>query len=308
MDAFSGISDLSDNASIPEGPSITSQISDSITQSSINPTGYLASIVQRGMSLCKARRSLEEDILRGLESREKQYLDVVEGATASLAMARRDAVDSVARLKDASGEIISITLPWLRGVERGVHGGEKNSPSLTPSPLPITDILALLVTPCPTSIPLLPVPVVVSPILSLLISFFSTMLHDGGRFSHIRCVSLSGICIHFPTTWSPRLRIHSKYQLASFRRCFPDSYKRPSDSYQIACHYPDISNTIPTLRVKDEYREEYQGGGSQSAQHAMAGSILNLQFPLALTEPSLCTTAFQANLREFINSYSQWKK
>ena len=136
-DAFSVISDPSDKSPIPEEPSDVTSCDDSVTQVNTNPTAYLASLVEHGISLCEARRSLEEEVLKRLETKEKSYLDAVEGAKSSLAMTRRDAVDIVERLKVASGDIISIILPWHNEAEKEVYDPERkpHAPTASPSTL-----------------------------------------------------------------------------------------------------------------------------------------------------------------------------
>ena len=138
VDAFSVISDLSDKSPILEEPSDATPCDDSVTQVSTNPTAYLASLVEHSISLCEARRSLEEEILKSLETKEKSYLDAVESAKSSLAMTRRDAVDIVKRLKVASGDIISIILPWHNEAEQEVYDPEKKprAPTASSSAMP----------------------------------------------------------------------------------------------------------------------------------------------------------------------------
>ena len=137
VDAISVISDPSDKSPIPEEPSDATPCDDSVTQVNANPTASLASLVEHSISLCEARRSLEEEILKSLETKEKSYLDAVESAKSSLAMTRRDAVDIVERLKVASGDIINIILLWHNEVEREVYDPEKkpHAPTASPSTL-----------------------------------------------------------------------------------------------------------------------------------------------------------------------------
>jgi hypothetical protein len=158
MDAFSVISYCSNKASTPQGP-ITIPCGDSVTQASNNPTGYLAFIVERAINLCETRRSMEEVILKRLERQEELCLDGIKNAKNSLTMTRRNAVDTVKRLKDASGGTIDITLPCLDGVESDIYGVEKKSPCLTP----ITVTPAPLVPPCPVEVPSPPVSIIASP-------------------------------------------------------------------------------------------------------------------------------------------------
>ena len=161
VDAFSVISDLSETMSIPEEPSVTDPCDQYDTQASTSPTNPLASIVERGLGLCEARRSLYEEILKDLEEREKLYLDAVESAKSSLAMTRRKAIDLVTRLKGASGGIIGITLPWQHGIEKEAYSVEKKSPGPTPSPVtvrPVTPVPA-----CPALVLSQPVPAIVAP-------------------------------------------------------------------------------------------------------------------------------------------------
>ena len=131
MDSFSVIL-----ASTPEGSPITSLGGHPFTQFSSNPISYLALIVERGINLCETRRSLEEGILKDLERREKFCLDTLESSRVQLAMTRRNAVDIAARLKAASGGIVSVTLPWLDGVESGAYDSEKKSRCPTPIAAP----------------------------------------------------------------------------------------------------------------------------------------------------------------------------
>ena len=131
MDSFSVIS-----ASTPEGSPITGIGGHPSTQFSNNLISYLAFLVERGINLCETRRSLEEGILKGLERQEKFYLDAVESSKVQLAMTRRNAVDIAARLKGASGGVVSVTLPWLDGVETRVYDYEQKSHCPTPIPAP----------------------------------------------------------------------------------------------------------------------------------------------------------------------------
>jgi hypothetical protein len=159
MDSFSVISYSSNKASIPEGPPISNPCGDSVTQASNNPTSYLAFIVEHTINLCETRRSMEDVILKGLERHENLCLDAIKSAKNSLTMTRRNAVDTVKRLKDASGGTIDITFPWLDGVESGAYGAEKKSPC----PAPITVTPAPLVPACPVQVPPPPVPVIAVP-------------------------------------------------------------------------------------------------------------------------------------------------
>ena len=136
-DALSVISDLSDESPILEEPSDVTPCDDSVTHVNTNPTAYLASLIEHGISLCQARRSLEEEILKSLETKEKSYLDALESAKSSLAMTRRHTVDIVKHLKVASGDIISIILPWHNEVEKEVYDPEKkpHAPTASPSTL-----------------------------------------------------------------------------------------------------------------------------------------------------------------------------
>ena len=131
IDAFSVIS-----ASTPEGPPIKGLCGHPPTQSSNSPISHLAFLVERGINLCETRRSLEEGILKGLERHEKFCLDAVESSKGQLAMMRRNAVDIAARLKGASGGIVSVTLPWLDGVEIGAYDSEKKYRRPTPISVP----------------------------------------------------------------------------------------------------------------------------------------------------------------------------
>ena len=152
VDVFSVISYGPEEASTPEGPSITSLCGHSFTQFSNNPISYLAFIVERGINLCETRRSLEEGILKSLERNESHCLNAVESSKDQLAMMRRNAVDIAARLKGASGGIIGVTLPWLDGVESGAYDSEKKSRCPTPISAPYAPRGPAMAPPPPESI------------------------------------------------------------------------------------------------------------------------------------------------------------
>jgi len=261
MDAFSVISDFSDKASLPEEPSSTNPCDHYVTQISTNPTSYLASLVKQIISLSAARRSLEEEILKSLEKREKLYLDAVESAKISLEMTRRDAVDIVKRLKDASGDIINIILPWQHEVEKEAYDTEKKPRSPTASPS--TVFPAMPVSACPAHVP---PPVVLAPEPKL-----GTSLPPAARSTPI-------IDSRIPASAMP-----------------PPS--------------PNVHEPQELLR---RY-EERMNAAKCTANGALSASripwpVLISQFPLKPADSSLSAAVFQANLQDFINSYSQWKQ
>ena len=265
MDAFSVISDLSDDPSIPEEPVARDQCDHPVTQASTNPTNYLASIVERGISVCEVRRSLQEEILESLEKREKLYMGAVESAKSSLAMKRREATDIVTRLKDASEGIIRIILPWQHGVEKEAYSTEKKSPDLTPSPITVSPPMPIPACAAPVSSQ--PVPAIITPNPT-----FTRTLFPLPR----RSLALKFTSTSLPEITSPRPNLNKHHVLL----------QRYEQRMNAAKSTQNVTLKVPSV----------------------PWPVLKSQFPLDLTDPLLSTTGFQANLRDFIDSYSQWKQ
>ena len=298
MDACSVFSDLSDKPSIIKQPLNPDLCDLSDTQATTDPTNYLASIVKRAISLCEARRSLQEEILKSLEKRERLYLDAVESAKGSLAMTRREVMDIVTRLTDASGGIIGIIFPWQHGVEKEARSTEKKSPSPTPSPITISP--AMPVPACPAPVPPRPVPALTPTPLTLAPCSTTAVGH---------LISASPP-VHKPIFPSPPpVVLAPKPTSATLPP--PTLTIKPS----IPAKPPAVTLPRPNLPKHQELLQRYEQrmNAAKSIKDkaikvpSIPWPVLNSQFPLDITGPALNTPAFQANLREFINSYSQWK-
>jgi hypothetical protein len=294
MDALSVISGLSDKAPVSEEPSTTKQCDHSVTWGSTDPTSYLTSLVEQGISLCGARRSLEEEILKSLEKQEKLHLDAVESAKISLMMTRRDAVDIVTRLKVASGGIINIILPWQNEVEKERYEIEKkpHNPTALPSPV----IPAMPIPACPAHIPSPPVPTIVDTKSTLTLTPLTLAATSEAVVNH---------CIY-----------DHQSPLTFWTNLLPSDCLTPTNNLRIPPTPPAMPPPIPNVREHQELLQRYEakmivakGAGDKALTRSMIPwPVLISQFPLHPTDSSLSTTTLQANLQDFITSYSQWKQ
>ena len=302
------ISDLPDKASTPEESSATDPCDHPVTPVSTNSTSYLATLVEHSISLCEARCSLEEEVLKALEERENLYLDAVESAKTSLAMTRRDAVDIVTRLKVASGDIINITLPWQGEVEKGAYDTEKKSHG--PTALPST---VISVVPISDYVSSPPVPTIVAP--KSILTPSSPTLTSCSAIVVNHCSSAAPL-VHTPVFPSP-----------PFAAIAPEPTLGTNLPLSATCPTPTINPCTPanpsTMPPPNPNAHEHQEllqryeenmdaaiGTENGALHwsRIPWPVLLSQFPLRPTDFSPTAAISQANLQDFVNSYSQWKQ
>ena len=302
-DAFSVISDLSDKSPIPEEPSDVTLCDDSVTQVNTNPTAYLASLIEYGISLCEARRSLEEEVLKGLVTKEKSYLDAVESVKSSLTMTRQDAVDIVKRLKVASGGIINIILPWHNEVEKEGHDPEKkpHAPTASPSTL----IPPMPIPACPEHVP---VPNIVAQRSTLILTSPKSVPCSMNVVEHsietapLVQTSVSPSSLLVPLAPEPTLRTSLPCTACSTSTINPPVPARPPSSSL------NVQEHQKLLHRYEERMNTAKGIGCSTIYWSMIPwPVLVSQFPLRSTDPSLSTTTLEANLEDFIGSYSEWK-
>ena len=309
VDAFSVISDLSDKSPIPEEPSDATLCDDSVTHVSTNPTTYLTSLVEHGIGLCVARRALEEEVLKRLETKEKSYLVAVESAKNSLAMTRRDAVDIVKRLKVASGGIINIILPWHSEVEKEGYDPEKKP--CTPTASSSTLIPAMLISACPEHVP---VPTIVAP-RSILIPTSPTLVPCA--MNMVEHSIETAPLIH--TSVSPSSLLVTPSPEPTLRTSLPRTACSTSTiNPPVPATPPAVPPPNPNMQEHQEHQELLQryeermstakGIGCSTISRSMVPwPVLVSPFPLRSTDPSLGATTLEGNLQDFIDSYSQWK-
>ena len=296
VDAFSVISDLSDKSPIPKEPSGATLCDVSVTQVSTNPTTYLTSLVKHGSGLCVARRALEKEVLKRLETKEKSYLAAVESAKNSLAMRRQDAVDIIERLKVASGGIINIILPWHNEVEKEAYDPEKkpHAPTASPSTL----IPAMPISACPEHVP---VPIIVAQRSTLIPTSPKSVPCSMNVVEHsIETARL----VHTSVSLAPEptLRTSLPCTACSTSTINPPVPARPPSSS------PNVQEHKKLLHRYEERMSTAKSIGYSTISRSMVPwPVLVSQFPLRSTDPSLGTTTLEANLQDFIDSYSQWK-
>ena len=286
VDAFSVISDLSETISIPEEPSVTDPCDQYDTHASTNPTDHLASIVERGLGLCEARRSLYEEILKDLEEREELYLDAVESAKSSLAMTRRKAIDLITRLKSVSGGIIGITLPWQHGIEKEAYRVEKKSPGPTPSPVTVSPATPVPV--CPAPVPSQPVPAIVAP--------QSTLTPTPAPCSTTMVDQL-------PTASAPVQKpvFSSPLPVAPAPRptttSVPPTSSAPASKRSIPAEAPTVTSPHPNPYKHQAIPQHYEKTNNSARGTGNTASRYP-QFPVDVADRSLRTTAWEANPRD----------